>query len=259
MFAHANSLSDGHRRKLRVTISKYKDSNFTAEVIEERTALRNRLLKFRRLQRVFQPEVIPLLASQDALSSPDVQDDDNDLKNTSLYLPSSLQPDILAKTSPKLVWMERELRHGQCQDALTQLQNNLHAWAQILKDKYVNVRHQVPNTRSRSFLDHVTAKIDTSADKYRTAYAALITLDPDPNSEWRSELRPLHQQDLRSMSEANPVVGSSTQQSTAAANRGLLPGGIPPEGSRTISWIWWGALDDEVSSTPGFNKCMYTQ
>ena len=97
----------------------HKDSNLPAEVIDQRTAFRDRLLKFRHLQRHFQPEVAPLLTGLGILPSTAAQDSEDDVHNSSLLLPSSLPPDILTATSPKLVRMERDLRLGQCQDALS--------------------------------------------------------------------------------------------------------------------------------------------
>ena len=141
------------------------------------------------------------------LDSPSIviSDDDNDVQSTSLLLPSSLPPEILIKTSVKLAEMEKELRLGQCQDALAQLRGHLHSRARILKDKYVNVCHQAPNTRSRNLLDRVLAKINASAGKYRAAYTTLLTLDLDPTAKWRSELKPLDRNDIQSMSNTDTV------------------------------------------------------
>ena len=102
------------------------------------------------------------------LDSPSIviSDDDNDVQSTSLLLPSLLPPEILIKTSVKLAEMEKELQLGQCQNALAQLHSHLHSWVQILRDKYINICHQAPNTRSQNLLDHVSAKINISAGKY---------------------------------------------------------------------------------------------
>lgn len=214
-------------------------------------------MKFRHLQQVFQPEVALLLTVPSILPSA-IDSDDDDIQNTSLLLPSLLPPAILAKASPKIVKMEKELRLGQCQDSLTQLRGHLHSRSRILKDKYVNVRHQAPNTRSHSLLDRISAKIDISAEKYRSAYTALLALDSNPTAEWRLELQPLHQKDIRSMSDdtANPTPRLPSDEENPTQNRGLLPGGVIPEGSRTLSWIWGGTLND-TSSTPGYHECMY--
>ena len=222
-------------------------------------AFRNRLLKFQDLQRVFQPEATALLAIPSTTSSVVILDNDDDVQLTNLLLPSSLPQEVLAKTSPKLVHMEKELRLGQCQDALTQLRSHLHSRARIVKDKYVNIRHQAPNTRSRSLLDRILVKINTSAERYRTAYTTLLVLDSDPVAQWRSGFHPLHPKDIRSMSDTDaidPITGLSSNEDTVPPARGLLPGGVIPEGSRTLSWIWGGILDD-ASLTPGYHECNY--
>lgn len=153
--------------------------------------------------------------------------------------------------------MEKELRLGQCQDGLSQLRDHLHSRARILKDKYVNVRHQVPNTRSRNLLERISAKINTSVEKYQAAYAALLALDSDPTAKWRLELQPLNSKDIRSMSDAemvHPITAVPSNENDVVQTPRLLPGGIIPEGSRTLSWIWAGALND-ASSTPGYHEC----
>ena len=179
---------------------------------------------------------------------------------TTLLLPSSLPLEILAKTSPKLIEMEKELRLGQCQDALSMLRDHLHSRARVLKDKYINVCHQCPNTRSRGLVDRISAKIDMFAAKYRAAYAALLALDSDPAAKWRSELRPLHKKDIRSMCDTELVRPStgSPSDGNAVPTRELLPGGVVPEGSRSLSWIWAGAVDD-VSYTPDYHECTCSQ
>ena len=192
------------------------------------------------------------------LDSPSIViSEDEDVQSTNLLLPSSLPPETFIKTSAKLVEMEKELRLGQCQDALSQLRGHLHSRARILKDKYVNVRHQAPNTRSRNLLDRLSTKINASAEKYRAAYTALLALDSDPTAKWRSEFQPLHQKDIRSMSDTDtvhPITGLPSDEDNGLPTHGLLPGGIIPEGSRTLSWIWGGTLSDN-SSTPGYNEC----
>jgi len=138
------------------------------------------------------------------------------------------------------------------------LRDHLHSQARVLKDKYINVRHQRPNTRYKGLVDRISAKIEMFAAKYRAAYTALLTLDSDPAAKWRSELRPLHDKDIRSMCDTElvrPVAGSSSDADVVPA-RGLLPGGIIPEGSRTLSWIWAGAVND-ASYASDYHKCMY--
>ena len=247
----------GHRRKLLRLLNKHKGSDLSTEVIEQRTLFRDRLLKFRHLQRVFQPETLVLLTVPPTSSPVVISDDGDDVHLTTLLLPSSLPSETLVKASPKLIEMEKELRLGQCQDALAQLRSHLHSRARVLKDKFVNVRHQGANTRSRGLLDRISAKIDMSAEKYRAAYLALHTLDSNPAAKWRAELQPLRQGDIRTMSGEDMTCASSgppSSESDPPPTRHLLPGGVLPEGSRTLSWIWSGTLND-ASTTPGFNEC----
>jgi len=97
--------------------------------------------------------------------------------------------------------MEKELRIGQCRDSLVQLRTKLNAQARLLKYKYVNVRHQALNTRSRNLLNRTNAKIQAIATKYRNAFAMLKVLDQSEDAEWRSEFLELRNQDVHYMSE----------------------------------------------------------
>ena len=115
---------------------------------------------------------------------------------------------------------------------LAQIHGHLHSWAWIFKDKYVNIRHQVPNTHSRNLLDRISAKINMSAEKYQAVYASLLTLDSDPTAKWRSELQPLHRKDIWSMSDTDTLITSlPSDEDNVVPTCGLLPSGIIPEGS----------------------------
>ena len=105
-------------------------------------------MKFRQLQVQYQPEVISLLRRL-----PETSTDPDFIHNIPLFLPSSLPPETLSKCSRQLVSMEKELRISQCRDTLVQLCTKLSAKACLLKYKYVNVRHQALNMRSRNLLN----------------------------------------------------------------------------------------------------------
>ena len=136
--------------------------------IELRTSYRRCFVKFRQLQVRFQPEVQCLLSQLSPTNT-----DPEFIHDTPLYLPSMLPLEILSECSNRLVVMETELRIGQCRDCLTQLRTKLHAQARLLKHKYVNVRHQVPNTRSKDLLNRMKTKVKAIATKYRNAFARL--------------------------------------------------------------------------------------
>ena len=137
--------------------------------------------------------------------------------------------------------MEKDLRIGQCRDALAQLRTKLAAQARILKYKYVHVRHQAPNTRSRNLLNRINVKIDTVVAKYRRAFTALQVLDTCGESEWRLEFQELRKQDVRCLSQAEWPDAPTQERADELHVRTLL-NGVTPEGSRTVSWIWRGSL-----------------
>ena len=218
------------------------NSELPVSVIERRTTLRRQLVKFRNLQAVYQPELATVAISPD-----------DDVVDISLHLPSSLPPETRAS---KLALMEKELRLGQCQDALSSLRLHLHSRSRILKDKYVNIRHQGPNTKSRELLDRVLDRISACADKYRAARSALEALDPDPAASWRHEFLILQEKDVRGMSEPKPSDHPDRKRANAILARTLLGKGELPQGNHTLSWIWRGAPTGPEGDG-GYNEGMF--
>ena len=229
------------RRSLRGLVTQEGPDKLSPSTIELRTTVRRQLTKLRQLQRVYQPELnlTPL--------SPD-----DDVLNLPLFLPSGLPRDTRSK-SPKLAEMEKDLRLGQCSDALDSLRINLHSKSGLLKDKYINVRHQGPNTRSREFIGRISSRISVAADRYTVAYTALDALDPDSAAEWRTEFRPLHANDIRGMSESSLPDHPDPERASAILARTLLNGGAYPEGNHALSWIWRGAPTSD-GTVSGYNE-----
>ena len=147
--------------------------------------------------------------------------------------------------------METELRIGQCRDSLAELRTKLNAQARLLKHKYVNVRHQVPNLRSRTLLNRVNAKIETIATKYRHAFVMLHALDRHEGSEWRLEFLELKKQDVRGLSEPELPKAPTLERAEELQARSLLPNDTLPEGNRTISWIWRGSVKEGLEGQGG--------
>lgn len=191
---------------------------------------------------------MPLLTQLPAASA-----EVNVIQNTPLFLPSSLPPGTLSKCSKRLVSMETELRIGQCRDSLVQLRTKLAAQARLLKHKYVHVRHQAPNTRSRNLINRVNVKIEAVSAKYRHAFKMLQALDPRGKSGWRSEFLELRNQDVRGLSEAELPKASTRERAEDLQARTLLNGDVAPEGNRTISWIWRGSLKESSEDQGGQN------
>lgn len=136
-----------------------------------------------------------------------------------LWLPSSLEPS--APCDPNLKVYEWRLRHAQAKKALSEVRQAFRLRSHLLKQKKRFVRGVAHNTRANSSIQKVQDRAMKSAHRYRTAYAALLILSPQVGdvcpTNWRDNLRPLLDQDLRGISEG--LDGES-------------------EGKRSISWIW---------------------
>ena len=156
--------------------------------------------------------------------------------------------------------MEKELRIGQCRDSLVQLRTKLNAQARLLKYKYVNIRHQALNTRSRNLLNRTNAKIQAITTKYRNAFAMLKVLDQSEDTEWRSEWHSefleLRNQDVHYMSEMELPNAPTRECAEELCARFLLGGGAIPEGNQTMSWIWRGSLKpkDSLGAESGYDE-----
>ena len=186
--------------------------------------------------------------------SPVTDIDLNDIADTPLHLSSLLPPEILTDCSPRLVSMEKDLRIGQCRDSLVQLRTKLSAQARLIKYKRVNVRHQVPNTRSKNLINRINTKIGAAATKYRRAFMALQALDQCGSSEWCSEFLELKTQDVRGLSEAALPDAATQERAVELQARTLLNGGAVPEGNRTVSWIWRGSLKSGSEDEGGHDE-----
>ena len=224
------------RRKLQSAFVSNTSKLLPTSAIELRTSFHRCLIKFRQLQAQYQSEVTILLAQ---LSTTDT--DFDDIQNSPLYLPSSLPPEILTKSSEQLVSMETKLQIGQCCNSLAQICTKLNAKARLLKFKYVNIRHQAPNTHSQNSLNHINTKIGALAVKYHQAFTALKILDPHGTSGWRSDFLELRNQDIRGLSEAELPNAPTQAHAQQLQTRLLLNSGVMPEGNRTVSWIWRGS------------------
>ena len=164
-----------------------------------------------------------------------------DVVNVPLFLPSSLSLDIRMKCSPKLVTMEKDLRLAQCYDTLSSLQLHLHSKSWLLKDKYVNICNQGPNTKLQELLNRVSAWVLTAADQYTTAFLALNALNMDPGAQWQTELFVLRTNNIHGMSELSLPNHLDPEHVSAILARSLLSGGAFPERNHALSWIWRGA------------------
>ena len=147
--------------------------------------------------------------------------------------------------------MEKELRIGQCHDSLSQLQTKLTAQARLLKHKYVNVRHQGPNTCSRDLLNCTKKKVEVFAGKYSHARKMLQALNSSDSSEWRLEFLELKPQDVHCMAEAELPTAPTRECAEERQMRTFLNNNVMPEGNQTMSWICRGSLRDNSGDHAG--------
>ena len=225
------------RRKLQSVLASVTSDLLPTSVVDLWTSFRRRLVKFRQAQVRHQPEVVRLLAQL-----PETGTGIDAVQDIPLFLPSSLPRNVLVNCSKRLVSMEAELRISQCRDSLVQLRTKLTTQARLLKYKYIHVRHQASNTRSRNLINRVNAKIEATATKYRRAFTALNALDPEGKFGWRSELLELRSQDIRGISQAELPDAPTKERTKELQKRRLLNGKVAPKGNRTVSWVWRGSL-----------------
>ncbi|KAG6905142.1 hypothetical protein DXG01_004559 [Tephrocybe rancida] len=133
-----------------------------------------------------------------------------------LYLPSSLLGK--AAIDQKFAEIEWSLRLPQADESIESVRRNLQMRAYLWKFKEKNVRGQHANTRARNAIANVQARIDTSAEEYRAAQIAIVSLGTLlQKTGWQQEYLKLEQGDIRELSEVEDGVSA---------------------GRSMTSWIW---------------------
>lgn len=154
----------------------------------------------------------------------------DDTENVKLFLPSQLPPSLWSTgCMPSLHDIEAKLRVAQTSDALEQVKQQLCIYSGFIhyKIKHVSGPGQKANTRARSVLLRLMAKVNRSAERYRASYAALEVLHP--TGDWRDSFRPLLTSDLKGPN------GKPLDDVIASMPKRSKPTG---EGHRELSWIW---------------------
>lgn len=115
-----------------------------------------------------------------------------------LHLPSSL-PLSLQNSPPQSSLAEKEgrLRIGQAEEALENIRHGRRTVTGLVQFKKFNISGagNKPNTRLRTLLNRIQYRIQRAANAYRTAYEALLILQP--GGEWTTQFRKLHLEDIR--------------------------------------------------------------
>ncbi len=127
--------------------------------------------------------------------------------------------------------MEAKLREAQCRDALQDLRIQLHTIDHLQKYKMKNVRHQGPNTRTRTEISKYENRKLRAVSKYRRARRAKLALSGP--GDWEQEFRVLRDDDVRGLEDDDP--GAVAQRAKRRRDQSKVG---PAEGRRQMSWIW---------------------
>ncbi|KAF7321207.1 hypothetical protein HMN09_00209300 [Mycena chlorophos] len=136
--------------------------------------------KFRSVQATFTPAALVRLQSADGDSTTD--DDNADQRQDIAEDVALLLPSALTKAERKsgclaeVVDIEIAMRRAQCRGALVLLRVQLHAKSRLLTYKHVHSRHQASNTRARALINRNEGKVKLHAEKYQSAWRALVAL-----------------------------------------------------------------------------------
>ncbi|KAG8715482.1 hypothetical protein FRC08_010533 [Ceratobasidium sp. 394] len=138
-----------------------------------------------------------------------------------LALPSRL-PQFCKPDSPRInqALVARELfcRQTKCLQSLARVRTTSQQKALLLQQKEKNIRGEVHNTRVRSMVSRLTARVDEAVWEYRSCRAALRVLGATKEElAWLQPLEDSHLSGLTSMLQADRSTG---------------------EGRRQLPWFW---------------------
>ena len=218
------------RRSLAFKATGSKSTAEQASLQEKRNSLAHRITNWQKIQDIYMPLVTTLRPSKVPVEPDQDQSEPQNPTDTRLFLPSGCQSSMWESEYFKvLLSKEAQLRLSQAYDALAYIRKFRRIFVSLVDSRHQNVSGtgNRANTRLRSLLNKFQNRIKLAALRYRAAYAALCLIDP--NGSWKTELKPLHDADIRG------------------------PGRDPDddvlgEGRREISWIWLVAGPTELSA-----------
>jgi hypothetical protein len=191
------------RHKLRYEaslITGNKSSKQHADLQEKRNGLSRRITQWREVQLVYMPMVASLLLETGTISlgTSDTSVGSELAEAIPLHLPSSL-PSSLRNSSSQSSLAEKEyrLRIGQADEGLEHIRHGRRMITGLIQFKKFNISGagNKPNTRFRTIVNRLQNRIQRAADVYRTAYNALLILQPD--GDWKIRFRSLQPNDIR--------------------------------------------------------------
>jgi hypothetical protein len=203
----------------------------SANIHEKRAALRRRIEKWKEVQSIYMPAVSELQTSSESRLHPET---------IPLQLPSAVSPELRStRCIEGLPDKEWRLRVAQADDAICDLQRLLRIKAGLWYFKGTQVGpSQRSSTRTRSMITRFGVKISRTANRYRSARSALLSLRPDdPIVSRFLELKDEH------------IKGPHRDPDDVS------------EGRRELSWIWLvrksGTADGEENDEAKINDCEF--
>ncbi len=173
------------------------------------------------------PQALPIIVETTACRT-----DVECVEEVRLALPSEINPARRETVCPeRLIAMEARLREAQCRDALQDLRIQLHTIDHLQKYKRKNVRHQGPNTRTRSEISKYENRKLRAVNKYRRARRAKLALSG--SGDWEREFQLLRDDDVRGLEDDDPA--AVAQRAKRRRDQSKVG---PAEGRRQLSWIW---------------------
>ena len=144
-----------------------------------------------------------------------------------LLLPSGLTQNDRRSCYAGIVEAEQSLRLAQAKDNLVDLRRLRRTLRSLRTYFRLNVvgEGQKPQTKSRASESGVTLRVNRTVRRYRFAYTALLSMDPEGN--WRREYKELTDKDNR------------------GPGKELNERGVG-DGYYAMSWIWGGSLGSEA-------------
>ncbi|KAJ6447896.1 hypothetical protein C8R45DRAFT_1115651 [Mycena sanguinolenta] len=217
--------------------------------LKRRTAIRKRIVAFRKLQRAYMPHVRRFLTiSQQALWD---ADGERDAEAIRLFLPSDITDSAkrVKACAEGLPDVEASLREGEAHDALEALRQGLRVRTMTNRFRIRNATGQRALTRGQGVLRQNNVRIHKAKLRYRYARNALSRLRG--NGEWERKLQVLQDEDIRVLNERAVTTEEMAQREAVHNLHDVNEGGVANygvvalgEGRRTLSWIWYTVQPD---------------
>ncbi|KAF7317384.1 CxC2 domain-containing protein [Mycena chlorophos] len=248
---------EDEQRRIRV-LAEVKKVNLdpTDELGTARRKCNELIKKFRSVQATFTPAALVRLQSADGDSTTD--DDNADQRQDIAEDVALLLPSALTKAERKsgclaeVVDIEIAMRRAQCR-ALVLLRVQLHAKSRLLTYKHVHSRHQASNTRARALINRNEGKVKLHAEKYQSAWRALVALVGLEHVGFKRLLK----DEIRCMEDPGAVPSNKARERAKEKRRAEADARrVWPSATfrwcrrtRPIGWSRWDDDDDDIAGT----------